>query len=76
MGTTNRYCTECGHRLNYYPRLSNPKAPNEHRVLVYSCPSCTVDEERPMMISIKTTNDEDPIKAVEVEIIKYRQKGV
>ena len=30
----NRYCVDCGARLVYYPRLSNPKAPNEHRVLV------------------------------------------
>jgi hypothetical protein len=34
----NRYCVDCGARLVYYPRLSNPKAPNEHRVLVYACP--------------------------------------
>ncbi len=24
----NRYCVDCGARLVYYPRLSNPKAPN------------------------------------------------
>jgi hypothetical protein len=35
----NRYCVDCGARLVYYPRLSNPKAPNEHRVLVYACRS-------------------------------------
>ena len=42
----NRYCVDCGARLVYYPRLSNPKAPNEHRILVYACPDCTRSEER------------------------------
>ncbi len=49
----NRYCVDCGARLVYYPRLSNPKAPNEHRVLVYACPDCTEDFEKPKMFSIK-----------------------
>ena len=48
----NRYCVDCGARLVYYPRLSNPKAPNEHRVLVYACPDCTEDFEKPKMFSI------------------------
>ena len=37
---TNRYCVDCGARLVYYPRLSNPKAPNEHRILVYQSHYC------------------------------------
>ena len=43
----NRYCVDCGARLVYYPRLSNPKAPNEHRVLVYACPDCSDDFDKP-----------------------------
>ena len=40
-------CVDCSARLVYYPRLSNPKAPNEHRVLVYACPDCTDDLKNP-----------------------------
>ena len=43
----NRYCVDCGSRLVYYPRLSNPKAPNDYRVLVYACPDCSSDFDRP-----------------------------
>lgn len=68
----NRYCPDCGGRLVYYPRLSNPKAPNEFRILVYACPDCTKDFEVPKIISIKRTNESDPIEAVEIEIKENR----
>lgn len=70
----NRYCIDCGGRLTYYPRLSNPKAPNEHRVLVYACPDCTDDFEKPKLLSIRRNQVEDPLETVEVEIIEPRQK--
>lgn len=70
----NRYCIDCGGRLTYYPRLSNPKAPNEHRVLVYACPDCTDDFEKPKILSIRRNQVEDPLETVEVEIIEPRQK--
>lgn len=70
----NRYCIDCGGRLTYYPRLSNPKAPNEHRVLVYACPDCTVDFEKPKLLSIRRNQVEDPLETVEVEIIENREK--
>jgi hypothetical protein len=60
--------------LTYYPRLSNPKAPNEHRVLVYACPDCTDDFEKPKLLSIRRNQVEDPLETVEVEIIEPRQK--
>jgi hypothetical protein len=70
----NRYCIDCGGRLTYYPRLSNPKAPNEHRVLVYACPDCTVDFEKPKLLSIRRNQVEDPLETIEVEIIENRDK--
>ncbi|HEX9846485.1 MAG TPA: hypothetical protein VGA92_08520 [Candidatus Nitrosotenuis sp.] len=70
----NRYCIDCGGRLTYYPRLSNPKAPNEHRVLVYACPDCTDDFEKPKLLSIRRNQVEDPLETVEIEIIEPRQK--
>ncbi len=70
---TNRYCVDCGARLVYYARLSNPKAPNEHRVLVYACPDCTKDFEKPMLLSIRRNQNEDPLMTVEIEITQYRK---
>jgi len=71
---TNRYCVDCGSRLVYYPRLSNPKAPNEFRVLVYACPDCTVDFEKPKMFSIKRSKVEEPLETVEIEITQSQKK--
>lgn len=68
MGTTRRYCPDCGSRLVYYGNLSNPKAPNEHRILTYGCMSCTKDTEKPKLISIERNKVEDPIEAVRVRI--------
>ena len=70
----NRYCVDCGGRLVYYPRLSNPKAPNEYRVLVYACPDCTKDFDKPKMFSIKRNVVEEPIETVEIEIVQAREK--
>ena len=70
---TNRYCVDCGARLVYYARLSNPKAPNEYRVLVYACPDCTKDFEKPKMFSIRRNQVEDPLETVEVEITQARK---
>ena len=58
----------------YYPRLSNPKAPNEFRVLVYACPDCTVDFEKPKMFSIKRSQVEEPLETVEIEITQSQKK--
>jgi len=58
----------------YYPRLSNPKAPNEFRVLVYACPDCTTDFEKPKMFSIKRSQVEEPLETVEIEITQSQKK--
>lgn len=71
----NRYCVDCGARLVYYPRLSNPKAPNEHRVLVYSCPDCTRDFEKPKLFSIRRGVSDDPLESVEIDITQERARG-
>ena len=71
----NRYCVDCGARLVYYPRLSNPKAPNEHRVLVYACPDCTVDFEKPTLFAIRRNIVDDPLETVEIQIIQERKKA-
>ena len=70
----NRYCVDCGARLVYNPRLSNPKAPNEDRVLVYACPDCTEDFEKPKMFSIKRNVVDEPLETVEIEINQTRKK--
>lgn len=70
----NRYCIDCGGRLVYYPRLSNPKAPNEHRIMVYGCPDCTKDFEKPKLFSIKRNDSEDPLTTVELIITDARRK--
>ena len=69
----NRYCVDCGARLVYYPRLSNPKAPNEHRILVYSCPDCTKDFERPKMFAIRRNEEPSPLEAVEIMITQEQK---
>jgi hypothetical protein len=61
-------------RLVYYPRLSNPKAHNEHRVLVYACPDCTTDFDKPKMFSIRRNVVDEPIETVEIEIVQAREK--
>ena len=66
----NRYCVDCGSRLVYYPRLSNPKAPNEHRVLVYACPDCSNDFDKP-----KRNLVEEPLETVEIEINQVQKNA-
>lgn len=58
----------------YYPRLSNPKAPNDYRVLVYACPDCTEDFKKPKMFSIRRNKAEDPLETVEIEITQIQKK--
>ncbi len=71
--TCGRYCVDCSARLVYYPRLSNPKAPNEQRVLVYACPNCTVNFEKPKMFSIRRNQVEDPLETVEIQITNTKK---
>ncbi len=70
---TNRYCIDCSSRLVYYPRLSNPKAPNEHRVLVYACPSCTKSFEKPKLFSVHRNKVDDPLETVQIEITEKKK---
>lgn len=70
----NRYCVDCGGRLVYYPRLSNPNAPNENRIMVYACEDCTKNYEVPKLLSIKRNESDDPITTVEIQITKFREK--
>ncbi len=70
---TNRYCVDCGTKLVYYPRLSNPKAPNEHRILVYGCPECTISFEKPKLFSIHRNKVDDPLETVQIEITQPKK---
>ena len=70
----NRYCVDCGARLVYYPHLSNPKAPNEHRVLGYTFRDCTEDYENPKMFAIRRSQVDEPLETVEIEIVQMRKK--
>ena len=64
-----RHCPDCGAALVYYPHLSSPRAPDGQRVLVYSCPECTDDFERPRMVAVRPgADDAAPIESVDVVI--------
>jgi len=43
-------------------------------VLVYACPDCTDDFDRPKMFSIKRNQVQDPLETVEIEITQIRKK--
>jgi hypothetical protein len=45
-------------------------------VLVYACPDCTDDFEKPKMFSIKRNQVEDPLETVEIEITQIQKKAV
>ena len=76
MSKVNRYCCDCGSRLVYYSQLSNPKAANEYRTLVYACEKCTKSFEKPKLFAISRTSVEDPLTAINVQIIQERKKRV
>ena len=65
---------DCKGRLVYYPTLSNPKAPNEHRILVYACPDCTKDFNMPKLFAVRREFEDRPLEAVEVLIKEERKK--
>ena len=68
------YCVDCGAKLVYYPNLSNPKAPNEYRVLVYACSECTISFEQPKLFSIHRNQVNDPLLTVQIEITQLHKK--
>ncbi len=43
-------------------------------VLVYACPDCTEDFEKPKMFSIKRNVTEEPLETVEIEITQVQKK--
>jgi hypothetical protein len=45
-------------------------------VLVYACPDCTDDFEKPKMFSIKRNQVEDPLETVEIEITQLQKKAI
>jgi hypothetical protein len=45
-------------------------------VLVYACPDCTDDFEKPKMFSIKRNQVEDPLETVEIEITQLQKKVI
>ena len=65
---------DCKGRLVYYPTLSNPKAPNEHRILVYACIDCTNDFSKPKLFAVRREFEDRPLEAVEVLIKEERKK--
>jgi len=44
-------------------------------VLVYACPDCTDDFEKPKMFSIRRNQVEEPLETVEIEINQVRKKA-
>lgn len=70
-----RYCVDCGSKMVYYPTLSNPKAANEYRVLVYACPTCTKSFEKPTLISIQQNESDDPLRTVSVFVTRVRKNS-
>ena len=45
-------------------------------MLVYACPDCTDDFEKPKMFSIKRNQVEDPLETVEIEITQLHKKVI
>ena len=45
-------------------------------MLVYACPDCTDDFEKPKMFSIKRNQVEDPLETVEIEITQLQKKAI
>jgi len=45
-------------------------------VLVYACPDCTEDFEKPKMFSIKRNQVDDPLETVEIEITQLQKKAI
>jgi len=50
------------------------KGSNEYRVLVYACPDCSNDFDRPKMFSIKRNQVENPLETVEIEIKQVQKQ--
>ena len=78
-----RHCPDCGAAMLYYPHLSSAGAPGGRRVLVYSCPECTDDFDRPRMVAVRRASGGaragageagggvvDGIESVDVEIVE------
>jgi len=42
--------------------------------LVYACPDCTEDYEKPKMCAIRRNQVEEPLETVEIEIVQMRKK--
>ena len=45
-------------------------------MLVYACPDCTDDFEKPKMFSITRNQVEDPLETVEIEITQLQSKVI
>jgi len=42
--------------------------------IVYACPDCTDDFDKPKMFSIRRNQVEEPLETVEIEINQVRKK--
>jgi len=42
--------------------------------LVYACPDCTEDYEKPKMFAIRRNQVDEPLETVEIEIVQMRKK--
>lgn len=73
-GRRGRRCPDCGAAMLYYPHLSSPRAPDGRRSLVYSCPECTDDFERPRMVVVRPGAGGAGVDSVGVEIVE-RARG-
>ncbi len=62
----NKYCIMCRGRLEYFPTLSNPKALNKYRTLVYACPDCSLYQNKPVMLAIQKEDDDRLIRGYKI----------
>ena len=74
MAVAKKYCHDCGARLRYHADLSNPKAPNEYRNLIYECEACYRTDGKRKFISVKKTEADDSLLTMNISIIKDRKK--
>jgi len=64
------YCPECKSVLQYV--VSNSKAPNEYRIRLYNCKSCTKKKGKNTMIAItkKLVSDDQTWNVISADIFE------
>ena len=63
-----RYCPDCGSRMQYDRSLSTPNVPNEFRIMAYWCMKCFNQTGKKKVIAIEKHTVDDAVESVRVFI--------